>query len=226
MQLDTTWSNLSIPPFSMCNTSPWARKNANLRYSATNSDSNEDVEPRQPTQLANLDLTESQKARRSQNGKAADAPAVDGESNERAQTDEMFQVTIGTKSLLKFLSTNVSNSGTIACKFASWNCRSLEMLIATVSRHLRRLLSDLLHLHRYVSRRSSDRHLLIITRFCRRRRRQCGRLDDIHSKDARVGVNSSKIKTRTELLQSTQGITIRTTSPNISDVVYLQKSCP
>jgi hypothetical protein len=84
--------------------------------SATNSDSNEDAEPRQPTQLANLDLTESQKARRSQNGKAAEAIAVDGESNERAQTDEMFQVTIGTKSLLKFLSTNVSNSGTIACK--------------------------------------------------------------------------------------------------------------
>lgn len=41
---------------------------------------------------------------------------MDGDANERPRTDEMYQVTIGTKSLLKFLSTNVSNSGTIACK--------------------------------------------------------------------------------------------------------------
>ncbi|GHJ87485.1 hypothetical protein NliqN6_3887 [Naganishia liquefaciens] len=86
MQLDTTWTNLTIPPFT------------------TNSESNDDAE--RPSQLANLDLTESQKARRAQGADAVKA---------RAPSDEMFQVTIGTKSLLKFLSTNVSNSGTIAC---------------------------------------------------------------------------------------------------------------
>ncbi|KAJ9111846.1 hypothetical protein QFC20_002433 [Naganishia adeliensis] len=84
---------------------------------ATNSNANEDAEPQQASQLqnpANLDLTESQQISKSRNGEEG-ARALNGDSAEQPRSDHMFQVTIGTKSLLKFLSTNVSNSGTIAC---------------------------------------------------------------------------------------------------------------
>lgn len=86
---------------------------------ATNSNANEDAEPQQASQLqnpANLDLTESQQISKSRNGEEG-ARALNGDSAEQPPSDHTFQVTIGTKSLLKFLSTNVSNSGTIACMF-------------------------------------------------------------------------------------------------------------
>lgn len=111
MQLDTTWTNLSIPPFSELRPRALRAESHTDNARATNSESTDDAEPR-PTQLANLDLTESQKTRRAQDAKGN---VADGAA-ERAPTDQMFQVTIGTKSLLKFLSTNVSNSGTIACE--------------------------------------------------------------------------------------------------------------
>ncbi|KAI5451232.1 Checkpoint protein hus1 [Naganishia albida] len=99
MQLDTTWTNLSIPPFT------------------STSNANEDAEPQEASQLANpanLDLTESQEVNKARNGKHT-ARLSNGDPEDQPASDQMFQVTIGTKSLLKFLSTNVSNSGTIAC---------------------------------------------------------------------------------------------------------------
>lgn len=122
MQLDTTWTNLSIPPFSKSLIVLLGnRSELIVLLSATNSNANEDAEPQQVSQLhnpANLDLTESQKASKSRNGEES-ARESNANSAEQPASDHMFQVTIGTKSLLKFLSTNVSNSGTIACMFWS-----------------------------------------------------------------------------------------------------------
>jgi hypothetical protein len=87
---------------------------------ATSASANEDADPQQASQLlnpANPDLPESQKIRAAKNNEGGGS-ASQGDSAQQPASNQMFQVTIGTKSLLKFLSTNVSNSGTIACKLA------------------------------------------------------------------------------------------------------------
>lgn len=95
--------------------------------SSTNVEGNTeaDAAPREASQLVqstNPDVThEAENApgktsNDGQNDLAADAPGGAGDGQIETTSDQMYQVTIGTKSLLRFLSTNVSNSGTIACK--------------------------------------------------------------------------------------------------------------
>ncbi|KAJ9101235.1 hypothetical protein QFC21_003454 [Naganishia friedmannii] len=111
MQLDTTWTNLQIPPFTTSSSTSTEAQGGDAADGA----------PREASQLVhsanpNPDAAHGSQQQQQQQRAKGDGAAVAQEVPETS--DQMYQVTIGTKSLLRFLSTNVSNSGTIACDVA------------------------------------------------------------------------------------------------------------